>query len=1028
VPNERYEWEAPDFLGVNKEPPCASSHGLSTADGSNTYPHMLPLDGEWAFHCCDRPADRPIGFERDDFDASDWGTIPVPSNWQLEGHDYPIYVNIHYPFPCDPPNIDHEFNPVGSYRTTFTVAEGWAGKRVFLHFAGVQSGFYVWLNGQKVGWSEDSMGPAEFDVTPYLREGENLLAVEVYRWSGGSYLECQDFWRLSGIFRDVFLYALPQCHIRDLELRATFTRDYSRAVLHIRAHVRNLGEAPSPAYSVVLDLLDPDGAPVAGYPFDLGPLGPIGPGEERVLEGAQIVSDPLLWSAEAPHTYLASLRLVGADGRAADARELVWGFREVRVADGRLWVNGQPVLIKGVNRHDHDPDHGRAVSRGRMLEDVLLMKRHNINTVRTSHYPNDPYFLELCDSYGLYVIDEANIESHGMGYEPETTLGNNPEWLAAHMDRTRRLVERDKNHPSVIVWSLGNEGGDGCNFRATAEWIHQRDPSRPVHYERALERPHIDIVCPQYSSLEAMLEYVERAPYRPYIMSEYAHSMGNATGNLREYWELIENTPFLQGGCIWEWVDQALRKRTEDGREYFAYGGDFGDKPDMAGQFICNGLVFPDRAITGKLLEVRRVYQSVHVRWEDAASRTVSVRNGFFFRDLAEFDARWRVTEDGRTVGEGSLPLPPVAPQTEVALAVPVPALVPEPGAEHLLRVSFHLREATPWAEAGFEIAAEQLRLAVPCMRAEPRRAIAEGGAPAQVEQTEDAVTVAGEGWSATFAPDRARLVSLTYGDHEILAGEGGPHLQVFRAFVDNDAWLREPSLEAGLDALVPTCTSVAASDGAGTTTVATTVEWLSAQGLGFRHACDYEFLPDGSLAISNRVEPIGELPMLTRVGLRAFLSPELTRLTWYGRGPHECYPDRKWGADLGLYTSTVAEQYVPYPYPQECGLHVDTRWLALTDPAGRGLLVVALDEMAHSALHLTAEDLHRAQHTHELAPRPEVVLSLDYRHAGLGNASCGPAPLSHYRLGPDVWRFAWLLRPYVPAMGPLGAVARERP
>ncbi len=741
-----------------------------------------------------------------------------------------------------------------------------------------------------------------------------------------------------------------------------------------------------------------------------------------MIEGAQVVAAPLLWSAETPHIYLASLSLIDSGGAEVETRRLWWGFREVRVHEGSLWVNGRRVHIKGVNRHDHDPDHGRAVSRERMLEDVLLMKRHNINTVRTSHYPNHPYFLDLCDHYGLYVVDEANIESHGMGYEPETTLGNNPAWLAAHMDRTRRLVERDKNHPSVIVWSLGNEGGDGVNFRATAEWIHQRDPSRPVHYERALERPHIDIVCPQYSSLEEMRDYVEREPYRPYILSEYAHSMGNATGNLREYWELIENTPFLQGGCIWDWVDQALRTHTADGREYWAYGGDFGDEPDMAGQFICNGLVLPDRTVTAKLLEVRRVYQNVRVRVADAASAVVRIRNGFFFRGLQEFEARWRLTEDGMAVAEGTLEIPPLAPQEEASVQAPLGAFEARPGAEYHLRVSFHLREDELWADGGFEIAADQvaLRLAAPA----PLRLAAP---PAEaLSATEEGYRACGEGWEARFAAETGRLASLRYGGQEILASDGGPRLQVFRAFVDNDSWLREAFLAAGLDALTPHLLEVGPGEGPGEIRAVT--DWRSPTGAGFRHACTYAFQGDGALLLANEVEPLGDLPPLTRIGLRMLLAPGLERLTWFGRGPHECYPDRKWGADIGLYHSTVSEQYVPYPYPQENGLHVDTRWLALLGEDGAGLLVVGLSDLAHSALHFTAEDLHRAGHTYELVPRPEVVLSLDYRHLGLGNASCGPAPLEEYRVAPGTWRFTWLLRPYRPSMGPLAEVARQRP
>ncbi|MBC7186416.1 MAG: DUF4981 domain-containing protein [Calditrichaeota bacterium] len=1029
-------WEDPSVFGINKEPPHATGvpfatqeQALSSSRGSS--PLVLSLNGLWQFHWVRRPEDRPRDFYRPDFDASAWDSIPVPSNWQMHGYDIPIYTNVRYPFPANPPHIPHDFNPVGSYRRTFALPENWAGRQVFVVFDGVESAFYLWVNGVLVGYSQDSRTPAEFNITGFLKPGENLLAVEVYRWSDGSYLEDQDFWRLSGIFRDVYLVARPMVYVRDFFVRTELDAAYRDATLRVTAKVRNNGPAgvKKPTLeAVLLDGIEP-GAPVLAKMTASTPYLESG-AESTMLLRAEL-ANPRKWSAEKPHLYTLVLTLKDAEGQVLEVIPSRVGFRSVEIKGGQLLVNGKPIYIKGVNRHEHDPDTGHYVTFESMVRDILLMKRFNINAVRTCHYPDAPAWYDLCDYYGLYVIDEANVESHGMGYDPERTLANKPEWRAAHLDRITRMVERDKNHPSVIVWSLGNEAGDGTTFEEASDWIHQRDPSRPVHYERAGTRPHTDIVCPMYPPLEHLVQYGSQDRDRPLIMCEYAHAMGNAVGNLQEYWEVIERYRNLQGGCIWDWVDQGLRKYAVNDRGekvwFWAYGGDFGDQPND-GNFCCNGLVLPDRRTTPKLWEVKKVYQNIAIEPVDLMRGLVRVRNKFFFTDLAEFVATWVLTEDGSEIQRGVLPPLALAPGQSAAVRIPFKKPRLCPGAEYHLRIAFHLRAATSWAEQGHEVAWEQFFIPFQTKPA-PRVQLPPG--EVQVVDQDGLVSLHGKDFVASFSRATGALASLRYQGMEVLA-QGveapGPLLNAFRAPTDNDKYLRKPWLAAGLDRLVPQLQDFAVERvSRGEVLVRTRMVWTGAPGRGFTHLATYRVLANGWIEVENNVEPFGELPILPRLGVRLFVDTAYERMEWLGRGPHENYPDRKTSADVGRYRSTVTEQYEPYVRPQETGNHEEVRWLALTDSTGHGLLVVCPQPLAASALHFTAHDLDRAEHIHELRPRPEVVLCIDYQQCGLGNASCGPGVLDQYALKAAPVAFRFILRPYEPGMGDLAQVARTR-
>jgi len=625
------DWENPKVFDVNKEPPHATLTPYADVksallDDRARSPFVRSLGGSWKFQWVARPADRPMDFYRPDYDAGGWDEIPVPSNWQMHGYGLPIYVNIKYPFsPAQPPRIPHENNPVGSYRRTFTVPDDWKGRRVFLHFEGVESAFYLWINGRKVGYSQGSRTPAEFDVTAYLKPGENLLAVEVYRWCDGSYLEDQDFWRLSGIFRDVYLYSTPELHVRDFSVETDLHDDYRDATLKLGVKVRNYGARPLAGQleAVVVDpefrrspSAEPAGSPPHGatVPALFPPIRKsldVPPGEEVSFDFSQEVKAPEKWTAETPNLYTLLLVLKDSDGKPIEVIPCRIGFREVEIRGGQLLVNGKAVLLKGTNRHEHDPDTGHAISRESMIGDIELMKRFGINAVRTSHYPNAPLWYELCDRYGLYLIDEANIESHGMGYGA-ASLAKNPVWKEAHLDRTIRMVRRDKNHPSVIIWSLGNEAGDGVNFTATADWIRENNPTRPVHYERAGSGANTDIICPMYPPPQRLIDYGSRPQTRPMILCEYAHAMGNSVGDLWSYWRPIYRYKHLQGAFVWDWVDQGLRKKipakqtVEDRSRFGLLGSATGQLVEVDGRRGLQGFVaLPDAPhldITGKTI------------------------------------------------------------------------------------------------------------------------------------------------------------------------------------------------------------------------------------------------------------------------------------------------------------------------------------------------------------------------------------------------------------------------------------------
>ncbi len=1047
------DWENQQILHINTEPPRATFVPFATVqealnDDSTNSPFYLALDGQWKFNWVGNPSERPTNFFDTSFDDSAWTNIDVPSNWEMKGYGKPIYLGSGYPFKIDPPRVTSEpprnwtayaqRDPVGSYRKTINMPPGWYGRRVFIHFDGVGSAFYLWVNGVRVGFSKDSRTPAEFDVTDFVQPGANQFAVEVYRWSDGSYLEDQDMWRMSGIFRPVYLYSTANARIRDFTVRTGLDADQQSATLQIKPALAAKNTAvenwtvraqlfDAQKNSVFADELTHDANEILNPDFSSQILDARMPqrGEPKFawLEGT--VAKPALWSAEAPNLYTLVLSLCDDKGNVVEADRCQVGFRDIALRDGQFLINGHPIRLRGVNRHEIDPDTGYSMSQERMVQDITLMKQANINAVRTCHYPDDPRWYELCDRYGIYVLDEANICTHGT----RGSLANDPQWEGAFLDRATRMAERDKNHPSVIIWSMANESGYGPNFAAISGWLHEFDPTRPVHYEGAQgvtnDPPTVDIIGRFYPRLnteiyakpedpwnlrwDKLLGIAQRTnDHRPVLATEYAHAMGNAVGNLQDYWNEIYSNPRLLGGFIWEWCDQGLHKTDADGKVYTAMGGDFGEMPNHGG-FCIKGLVNADRDIFPKYWEVKKVYQPVAIEPVNLKPGTITLKiwNRNAYLNLTNYNARWSVTSsEGREIQSGTLP--PINCLPGVSNIVKIPfTKIPEvkPGAEFWLRVSFHTLTNSDWAPADHEIAWQQMKLEV-------KTPAAAAVKPAQqpeliVVQRDDFVKVGNEHFTVSFNHYTGALERYAFrnGDatEEVLARSdiGSINgLQLWRAPTDNDKgfgkWLARDWHEAGLSNLTCKVEQLEVhAFSSGEVRIITTITGKAANG-GMRVKTIWTVRGDGSLEMDTGFQPFGQLPLLPRVGMVFALDRRFDHAQWYGRGPWENYPDRKDSTDMGIWSGSVNDQYVPYVRPQENGNKEDVRWLTLT--GATGLRIETGDQpFSFSALHFTALDLASVKHNHDLKPRPEVILSLDAKQSGLGNSSCGPGVLDKY-------------------------------
>lgn len=1007
---ELEDWENPAVNGRNREPVhCTLMPFPGAASAANGSPaaslFYKSLNGTWKFRWVPKPDERPRNFYLPAFDASAWDEIPVPSNWEMQGYGIPIYSNVAYPHPANPPYIPHDNNPVGSYRTDFEIPEGWAGRQVFLQFGGVMSAFYVWLNGEMVGYSEDSMIPAEFNVTRFLTGGKNVLAVEVYRWCDGSYLEDQDMWRMSGIYREVMLYTTPTVHVRDFFVLSDLDGACRNAAVRVTAKVRNYG-AVANGCSVEMSIIGPDGNEAAmarASQIDM-----LEGNAEAEVSLNEHVEGVRTWSAETPVLYTVVLTLKDATGALVEAVSCRHGFRKIEVRDKQLFLNGVSVKLKGVNRHEHDPERGKAITVAGMVQDIKIMKQNNINTVRTSHYPNQTAWYDLCDEYGLYVVDEANVESHGMGYDLDKTLGNRPEWEQAHVERITGMAERDKNHACVIFWSLGNEAGSGCNFTAAAKALRAMDTSRPIHYERFNEIT--DIHSEMYHPIESMRLYAADKPSKPFFLCEYAHAMGNSVGNLQDYWDLIESEPCFIGGCIWDFVDQALRKRMDAPPGWFwAYGGDYGDMPND-GIFCCNGVVQADRKPNPSLWEVKKVYQTITVTPVDLVAGKVRIRNKYDFTNLNAFELVWELAMDGAVEQQGTLGRIDLAPKQAVEVSVPLAMPVLKAGAEYWIKVSFRLAEATPWAEKGHVVAWDQYKVPYPV----PAAKTVDVALLAALSITEDTerIRVTGEGFRMAIGRISGAIESYAVGNVELIHTPLIPNF--WRAPIDNDMGNNMPDRlgvwrDAGPNLKVTRIEVKRTSPQVIRVDVSARLAAKDAQ-----LETTYTVYGSGDVIVENTFMPgNGELPELPRSGMQMALRGEFEHLTWYGRGPHENYWDRKTGAAFGVYSATVEEQIHRYVRPQENGNKTGVRWVAFSNDAGVGLLAVGMPELCFSAWPFSMQDLEECTHDYQLPRRDFVTVNLDYQQMGVGgDTSWGALTHPEYTLPAQRYSYRFRLSP----------------
>ena len=1057
-----HDWENHHVLQINCEPARAAFTPFSVQKGDRS----MSLDGTWKFRWTPVPGERIIDFYQTDFNDKDWKDFPVPANWEVNGYGTPIYVSAGYPFKIDPPRVmgepkaDYttykERNPVGQYRRTFVLPVGWeADGQTFLRFEGVMSAFYVWINGERVGYSQGSMEPSEFNITDYLKTGENQIALEVYRYSDGSYLEDQDFWRFGGIHRSIHLIHTPDVRMRDYTIRTLLASagNYKDFILQIDPQFSVYRGMTGKGYTLQAVLKDVSGKEIVKLQGEVEEILDLEHKASRMNEWypqrgprktgrlSAMIKSPERWTAETPYLYKLHLTLQNAEGKVIEQAEQSVGFRTVEINKGQLLINGNPVRFRGVNRHEHDPRTARVMSEERMLQDILLIKQANINAVRTSHYPNVSRWYELCDSLGLYVMDEADIEEHGL----RGTLASTPDWYAAFMDRAVRMAERDKNYPSIVMWSMGNESGYGPNFAAISAWLHDFDPTRPVHYEGAQgvdgnpDPKTVDVISRFYTRVkqeylnpgiaegedkeraenarwERLLEIAERTnDDRPVMTSEYAHSMGNALGNFKEYWDEIYSNPRMLGGFIWDWVDQGIYKELPDGRIMVAYGGDFGDKPNLKA-FCFNGLLMSDRETTPKYWEVKKVYAPVQLAVNNGQ---LIVTNRNHHIDLSQYRCLWTLTIDGKQKEQGEITLPKVAPGESETITLPAFRSLSDKKAlnrkgnnsnstntlsDCQLKVSIVLKSDVLWAKAGHEVTWEQFCL----QQGELLSADLINKGALQVKEDDKSLSVSGRGFSVQWEKKAVgSITSLMYNGKEILTQNHfpvQPVTQAFRAPTDNDKsfgnWLAKDWQLHGMDYPLISLESFdheVRADGAVIVRIRTTNLYKEGN---VTTTSVYTLSSDGVIDLKTTFLPQGVFPELPRLGLAFCLAPAYNTFTWYGRGPQDNYPDRKTSAATGLWKGTVAEQYVHYPRPQDSGNKEEVQFLTLTDKRNKGIRVDAVEDVfSASALHYTAQDLYKETHDCNLKPRPEIILSMDAAVLGLGNSSCGPGVLKKYAI-----------------------------
>ena len=1032
-------WQDHTVFRINKIDPHATlfpfeNRELALSGERERSARYRSLNGLWKFHFAFKPADRPAGFYEEKYDAGAWADIPVPANWEVQGYDHPIYLDEKYAFDTHWPAAPLDYNPVGSYRRSFEPPAGWQpGRRLFLHLGAVNSAVYVWVNGRQVGYSEDSKTPAEFDITDYARSGPNTLALQVFRWCDGSYLEAQDMLKVSGIEREVFVYTRPDVGIFDCFARAGLDAAYRHGTFDLRVELRRFAGGKPRKGLLEVQLFDDDAGMTPVYvekkTFKAADFTAKN-GQAAQLSFSTTLQNVRQWSAEAPHRYTMLLTLKDARGKVLETNATQIGFRSVEMRGGLLLVNGKAVKIKGVNRHEAHALLGHALTPAILVRDIELMKQCNINAVRTSHYPNAPLWYELCDRYGLYVIDEANIESQPLAENEATKIGNEMSWLPAHIDRVRNMWERDKNHPSIILWSLGNESNDGAIFDSLYHWLHRHDPTRFVAYEPAKLLPYTDIFSPMYARIPKLLEYAKGRPDRPLIMCEYAHVMGNSGGNLQDYWDVIERYDCLQGGFIWEWADQGLLYTNEKGIRYKAYGHDYHPTLPTDGCFINKGLVDGLREPVPHYWEAKKVYQPFRIRATDTPGE-YEIENKYAFINLGHLNWYWEITGDGSTPARGFLPAQNIGPGEKGRISVDISAMGKLPG-DFFLKISARANQPLPGLPVGFEVGFEQFPLKNTYENwASPVRPIP----PMEVKTSGNIVRVTGRDFSLEFDSLSGELKNYFFKGSKLL--DRGPQPNFWRAPTDNDLGNKmhewgQVWQSAGADRRLKSFATHLRAGG-GMLEVETVFALPAA---GAELLLQYVVKGDGAVRVSYEYRPAAgqKLPGIPRIGLALTLPQEFQFLEWFGRGPHESYWDRKTSAAVGQYRGRVWEQFYPYTRPQESGNKTDVRRMRLTNAEGRGLEMRRPSEpLSGSAWPFAQSDLdfelgqsasasglvpNVSKHGADVFPRDFITWNLDLRQMGVGGDNSWGAPVhEEYTIAPDrVWKYSFELWPVEPA------------
>lgn len=1025
---QQVEYENPLVNSINRLPARATAISYPNMQEAKkgdrkASSRIKMLNGLWDFYFSPTAIEVPDDFLAPTFDSKNWSKIPVPSNWEMHGYGTAVYTNKIFPFvPVHPPFIPDNDNPTGCYRHTFTIPEQWDDMQIALQLGGVSSACYVYLNGQFVGYSEDSFLPAEFDITPYITSGDNLLAVKVHKYSDGSYFENQDHWRLGGIQRDVFITASPKIQLYDFFVQTELDNHYTDAILKIRPEIKVYDDASYQLCTLYVHLFAPDEKAVFDEPIQFNIAGqvdeqypPLGNVKFDLISAN--IKKPLKWSDETPNLYTLVFELKNELGEVLEFRSAKIGFRSIEIVNSELLVNGKPVLLFGVNRHDHHQRNGKVVSDEDMRRDVVMMKQFNINAVRTAHYPNDARFYELCDEMGIYVIDEANNETHTLG----SKLANDPVWASAHIERVSRMVLRDKNHPSIIFWSLGNESGYGPNTAATAQWVKAYDPTRFIHYEGAQlrhgydgfavsEPDWVDMRSRMYTTIEEMLEMAaQEYDKRPILWCEYAHSMGNSTGNLYKFRDVMRGNQRIFGGFIWDWMDQALIKKAPDGKEFWAYGGDFGDTLINDNNFCINGIISANQTPKAATREVKKVFQPVEISAVDLQQGILNVTNHHFFLNLDHYIVEWEITEEGINIESGEMENFNVSAGNHAELTIPFSKPEVQPGKSYHLNIYFKLKFDEKWASKGHMVAWEQflLPIGIPALK----NSLFTKAGKLKLETDATYINVYGETFRITFSKKNGLLTAFQKDGRELLLAPLKPNF--WRPLTDNDfsgAKVQEfqHAWKTAADSIQVQNFDVYEKNDGGFLIMADL--WLVNIQSVFQ--LQYTVMPDGLLEIQASIDPAGHLPEMPRFGMQTKIPASFDMLTWFGKGPHETYVDREHGAMVGQYTISVKNDFFHYVRPQESNNHTGTKWLMLQNENAMALHVKSLSEMSFSAWPYSMEMIDEAAHTNQLI-EGDIMLNVDDRQMGVGgdnswNELSKPHP--EFRIFPQKYQYSFRL------------------